>query len=103
MEDPRPPVIERVDGGDLGMHQLQPVALEVRRSKNGETAASGWMAEQTSWWKPGSVSSAVRAPPPMVSAPSSTSTERPASAHVMAAASPLGPAPTTTTSGTPPP
>ena len=60
---------------------------------------SGWIAEQTSWTKPGSVSSAVRIPPPTVSAASSTSTERPARASTIAAASPFGPAPTTTASG----
>ena len=36
--------------------------------KNGETAAIGWMAEQTSWANPGRVSAAVRMPPPMVAA-----------------------------------
>ncbi len=56
------------------------------------------MAEQTSWTKPGSVSSALRVPPPTVSAASTTSTERPASASVTAADSPFGPAPTTTAS-----
>ena len=32
--------------------------------KAGEASRSGWTAEQTSWRKPGSVSSAVRQPPP---------------------------------------
>ena len=68
--------------------------------KNGDTAVRGWTAEHTSWTKPGRVSAALRVPPPMVSAPSRTSTERPAAAHVMAAASPFGPEPTTTTSTT---
>src|SRR2546421_7427859 len=53
------------------------------------------MAEQTSCTKPGRVSSIEREPPPMVSLASRTSTERPARANVIAAASPLGPAPTT--------
>ena len=48
-------------------------------------------AEQTSCTKPGSVSSAERAPPPIVSLASSTSTERPARASAIAAASPFGP------------
>src|SRR5690348_14496802 len=69
-----------------------------RPRMKGELTASGWIAEQTSWWKPGRVRSAVRQPPPGVSEASSTSTERPARARVMAAASPLGPAPTTTAS-----
>ena len=34
--------------------------------KNGEVSASGWTAEQTSWVKPGRVSSADRRPPPIV-------------------------------------
>src|SRR6266853_7020014 len=45
--------------------------------------------------KPGSVISADRTPPPGVDADSSTQTERPAWARRMAAASPLGPEPTT--------
>ncbi len=56
------------------------------------------MAEQMSWRKPGRVTSAVRAPPPMVALASITSTRRPARPRVMAAASPLGPDPTTTAS-----
>ena len=32
--------------------------------KNGELSAAGWTAEPTSWRNPGSVSSAVRTPPP---------------------------------------
>ena len=66
--------------------------------KNGEAAASGWIAEQTSCMKPGSVSSSERTPPPIVSAASRTSTERPARASSIAAASPFGPDPTTTAS-----
>jgi len=54
------------------------------------------MAEQISWRKPGSVSSSVRAPPPMVSFASRTMTENPSRARRMAAASPFGPEPTMT-------
>ena len=56
------------------------------------------MAEQMSWRNPGSVSSLVRVPPPGVSLASSTVTEAPAAARVMAAVRPLGPEPTTTAS-----
>ncbi len=66
--------------------------------KNGEAAASGCTAEHTSCVTPGIVSSADMAPPPARSAASITSTERPARAMVIAAASPFGPAPTTTAS-----
>ncbi len=66
--------------------------------RNGEPATRGWTAAQTSCRKPGSVSSAVRFPPPIVSLPSITRTECPARAKVIAAASPFGPAPTTTAS-----
>src|SRR5215472_8756684 len=45
--------------------------------------------------KPGRVSSAERTPPPAVSAPSSSSTDQPACANLIAAARPLGPEPTT--------
>ena len=63
--------------------------------RNGEPRPSGWIAEQTSWRNPGSVSASVRAPPPIVDAASSTRTERPACAMAIAAASPFGPEPTT--------
>ena len=56
------------------------------------------MAEQTSCMKPGSVSSALRVPPPTVSDASTTSTDRPACASVTAADKPFGPPPTTTAS-----
>ena len=59
------------------------------------------MAEQKSWTKPGSVSSTDRVPPPTVPAASTSRTERPACARVMAAARPLGPAPTTMASRVP--
>ena len=64
-------------------------------AKTGDAAPIGWIAEQTSCRKPGSVSSAVRAPPPIASRASTRSTDRPAAARTTAAASPLGPAPTT--------
>src|SRR6185503_16448948 len=66
--------------------------------KKGELAAMGWMAEQTSCTKPGSVSSALRIPPPISALASSNSTESPACCRAMPAASPFGPLPTTTAS-----
>ncbi len=45
--------------------------------KNGEVSTSGWTAEQTSWRKPGRVVGSVRQPPPALSAPSTTVTDRP--------------------------
>src|SRR5215208_6802205 len=69
--------------------------------KNGEAYPRGCMAEPRSWTKPGSVSSQERVPPPTVSSASSTATERPARASCTAAASPFGPAPTTTASYAP--
>src|SRR4051812_15476780 len=62
---------------------------------SGEARLSGWTDAQGSWTNPGSVSSAERTPPPTVCAASYTRTDRPARASSMAAASPLGPAPTT--------
>src|SRR6266478_8575092 len=56
------------------------------------------MAEQTSCTNPGSVSSAERAPPPIVEFASRTRTEYPARVRVIAAARPFGPDPTTTAS-----
>ena len=91
--------VERVGERDLGLEP--PRGRGVRAAASTGTATrrpSGCTAEQTSWTNPGRVSSAERVPPPTVSAPSTTSTERPAWARVMAAARPLGPAPTTTAS-----
>src|SRR5947207_14409658 len=79
------------------MH-VRPDRSSGRVVKNGEPAASGCTAEQTSCKKPGSVSSAERAPPPIVAFASQTTTEHPARASVIAAARPFGPEPTTTAS-----
>lgn len=57
----------------------------------------GCTAEQASWWNPGSVSSSVRVPPPILSCASYTVTRQPCRASATAAASPFGPAPTTLT------
>src|SRR5690242_13239028 len=67
--------------------------------KNGDATAIGCTAEQMSWKCPGCISSLVRVPPPMLGPASKSSTDNPARAITTAAASPLGPAPTTTTSG----
>jgi hypothetical protein len=77
---------------------VRPDRSRGRVVKNGEAAASGWTAEQTSCKKPGSVSSAERAPPPIVAFASQTKTEQPARASVIAAARPFGPEPTMTAS-----
>ena len=63
--------------------------------RDGEPTAIGCVAEQSSCSRPGSVSSLVRAPPPIVSAASITVTDTPREASVAAHASPLGPDPTT--------
>src|SRR5205814_6811935 len=81
-----------------GWIQVRPNRSSGSVLKNGEPAASGWTAEQTSCTKPCRVSSAERAPPPMVALASSTHTEHPACASVIAAARPFGPDPTTTAS-----
>src|SRR4029077_15295662 len=62
--------------------------------KKGEQTAMAKTEEQTSWRKPGSVSTAERTPPPGTSAHSRTTTDFPACAIRMAAASPFGPEPT---------
>ena len=63
--------------------------------KNPVASAIGCTAEHTSCSTPGCTTSAVRVPPPIVSAASNTVTGTPARASVTAAASPLGPAPIT--------
>ena len=60
-------------------------------TRNGEATPNGCTAEHTSWSTPGTVSSALRVPPPMVSAPSSTVTERPAWASAHRGGQPVGP------------
>ena len=66
------------------------------RRENAESTASGWNPEHSSCSSPGSVYSPLRVPPPIVGAASSTRTSTPSAARVTAAASPLGPLPTTT-------
>ena len=81
---------------DLGPAPLESVALEVRASRGTATpTAIGWIAEQWSCSTPGTVSSALRVPPPIVSAASSTVTATPSRASATAQASPFGPEPTT--------
>ena len=70
--------VQRVGQRTFGLQPAQSVALERQLRQVGRAGAEGWMAEQTSWTKPGSVSSALRVPPPTVSDASTTSTDRPA-------------------------
>src|SRR6478609_6539674 len=58
----------------------------------------GWMAEHSSWMKPGSSSSRLCSPPPAWLCRSITQVDRPRSANRIAALSPLGPEPTTSAS-----
>ena len=84
--------------GTGGCIHSTPNRSSSRDRKNGDASARGCMAAQTSWRKPGRVSSFVRMPPPIVSPASRRRTDRFSLAMVMAAASPLGPDPTTTAS-----
>src|SRR5580704_13993585 len=77
-----------------GQIQRSPASSSGRVEKKGEVTAIGCTADPRSWRKPGKVSSAERAPPPATDAASLTSTAKPALARTMAAANPLGPAPT---------
>ena len=81
-----------------GQHHVRPWSASGSDERYGDPTPSGWTAEQMSWARPGTVSSAVRVPPPISSAASSTVTDSPAVARVTAAARPLGPAPITTAS-----
>jgi len=85
--------------GMSGWIHSSPRSARGSRAKKGEAAAIGWIAEQMSCRKPGSVNAALRVPPPMVGSASSMRTRRPARASSMAAESPFGPLPTTTASG----
>ena len=64
----------------------------------GPPTQSGCQALKTSWWKPGSVSSAVRTAPPSSASRSRTATRQPARARNAAQASELMPLPTMTAS-----
>ena len=99
-EQDRGAVVERVAERRRRSIQRRPCAARAgwRSAKNGEIRPKTWIELQTSWTKPGSVSSAERDPPPGSSAASRTVTRRPARASVIAAASPFGPEPTTTAS-----
>ena len=62
----------------------------------GDATAIGWVALCSSCSRPGTVSSELRVPPPIVSSASITVTSTPRLASTAAQASPLGPEPTTT-------
>jgi len=59
----RPVALEGVGKRDLGLDPPETVAIETDPAEKGDARARGWTAEQTSWTKPGRVSSAERVPP----------------------------------------
>jgi hypothetical protein len=79
----------------VGQPHSSPCDSRPRLRKNGDASAIGTTAAQSSCSSPGIVFSLVRMPPPIVSAASRTVTPTPCWARVTAAASPLGPDPTT--------
>ena len=78
-----------------GQAHSSPWRSRSRPLSAGESTTRGWVAEQSSWTRPGRVSSLLLAPPPIVVAASRTVTPTPARASVAAQARPFGPAPTT--------
>ena len=96
----RRPTVERLAVGDLRSDEGRRRGRAGRTArKNGLATARGCTAEQRSCVRPGaSPRSSVRAPPPSVDSASRTRTDSPALARTTAAASPLGPDPTTTAS-----
>jgi hypothetical protein len=64
--DRRRSLVERVGQRHRWIDPLKPVAGEGQRPEKGDAMANGCTAEHVSCTKPGSVSSADRAPPPMV-------------------------------------
>ena len=90
-----------------GQRHSRPWRSSSSDCRNGDPTAIGWTAEQRSCTSPGTVSSPLRVPPPMVSSASSTVTASPSRARATAQASPFGPEPTTIASlkvsGRPPP
>src|SRR5712692_11093078 len=55
LHDDRGAVVERMGERRVGMRPMQPVLREREAVEEGEAAAMGWKAEQTSWTKPGRV------------------------------------------------
>ena len=66
MQAGRSAVIERMRQRNFRLNPFESERSSGSVLKNGEPAASGWTAEQTSCRNPGKVSSAERALPPMV-------------------------------------
>ena len=92
LEQRRGSVVERMRERDAAARSTRrPCSASGSVRKNGDATPSGWIAEQTSCTKPGSVSSAERAPPPTVSAASSTRTESPARASLDRRGQPVRP------------
>jgi hypothetical protein len=86
-----------------GQLQRSPYFSRFSARRTGEAAPVGWNAEHSSCSRPGTVSCALRAPPPIRSAASITVTATPAWASVTAPTRPFGPEPTTTAVVTVPP
>src|SRR5262249_20670575 len=81
-----------------GQAHSRPWRSSPRPGKAGGSTTSGWVAEQSSRIRPGSVSSPLLAPPPISAAASITVTSTAALVSVAAQAGRFGPAPTTTAS-----
>ena len=77
----------------LRLDPLEAVLGQGKRRKNGEPTPRGWIAEQTSWTKPGRVSSVGAQATADRSAASSTSTDRPARARSWRRPARSGPSP----------
>jgi hypothetical protein len=90
----RPRCRRRADGRRAAGGSTHGTSSAAQRKK-GESRPIGWIAEHRSCRKPGSVSSAVRTPPPIASAASKTSTREPCPLQRERAREPFGPEPTT--------
>ena len=68
LDDRRRGPVEGVADRRVGLDDLDAAGGQVDRAEDGEARVSGTIVEQMSWRKPGSVSSSVRVPPPIVAA-----------------------------------
>src|SRR5579863_905134 len=91
-------VVERMRQRDRRLDPREAVLLERQRAEERRDNGHGVHGRANVVEKSGKVSSPVRVPPPILSLPSITSTERPDCASVIAAARPFGPEPITTAS-----
>ena len=62
MQDAGGTVVQRMGAVHLRLQPREPAEASFNSTKNGDASAIGWTAEQWSWTRPGTISSALRCP-----------------------------------------